>query len=233
MNPLSLLKFKIKLIRVKIFVHFFLLKKRFNKQNISQKSKNLNLHCFVINIIERNDRWDNVIKNFKLFKNVIFYKFHISKSQDGAIGCATSHLSIISKAIDMKLDYVMIWEDDIHFIHNIEDLIIDFINSPYDIFLMSNNKCYRRHLSTNFDRVYNCQTAAAYIIKSNVFFDYYENLSKSIFLQYNKIPKKYSMNDQYWKFLQFKYTFVMYKNDIAFQVESFSDILNKVVNYNE
>ena len=77
MHILSKLKFKIKLFYIKFY--FFILS--FTKKNNKEPNQfnYSDLHCFVINLTERIDRWDNVIKNFNFFPNVIFHKFNVSK----------------------------------------------------------------------------------------------------------------------------------------------------------
>jgi GR25 family glycosyltransferase involved in LPS biosynthesis len=82
---------------------------------------------FVINLKRRPDRLDLVKKEFDYigFDNVEIFE-GVDKSSH--VGCALSHLEIIKKAIDLKLENVIVFEDDIIFMPYAKSLIADINN---------------------------------------------------------------------------------------------------------
>lgn len=67
------------------------------------------LDIYVINLLERSDRYDN-IKN--IFKNFNIIRVDAVKRKYGAVGCFESHVKCIKIAKEKKLKNILVIEDD-------------------------------------------------------------------------------------------------------------------------
>lgn len=72
---------------------------------------------YCINLDHRTDRWEHACSEFVklgIIDRVI--RFSAVKEEDGRVGVIKSHLNIVKKARDTKLDNVLVFEDDVQFI---------------------------------------------------------------------------------------------------------------------
>jgi len=133
-----------------------------------------------INLIERKDKYNNVLKLFnKLNINVNFYfaKKHINS---GRIGCFESHINVIKECYKNNLKNILIFEDDIIETLSYNESVINDIN----IYLNNNNWCeyyqlgysilpheftnYFSSINLNNNSIkYNGNCAHAYILNRN------------------------------------------------------------------
>jgi len=86
------------------------------------KLENMFEMSYCINLDERKDRWELAQKEFEKI-NFFPDRFSAIKADNPAFGCRRSHLTILKEAYEKNAN-VLIFEDDIEFIH-LEDNIIE------------------------------------------------------------------------------------------------------------
>ena len=98
------------------------------------------------------DRIEDVAKKF----NITLDRSPNAKLSDGEIGCALSHIALWDLAVENNLDYINIFEDDIHLGENAKKLLeIDYLPDDVDVLKLEANgkmvfrrpkvvKCHRK-----------------------------------------------------------------------------------------
>ena len=76
-----------------------------------EKFENILRYGYVINLDERKDRYNNIIKYFEAY-NMPLYRVSAIKDNVGWKGCGYSHISVIKMAKEKNLPSVLILEDD-------------------------------------------------------------------------------------------------------------------------
>ena len=97
------------------------------------------------------DRIEDVAKKF----NIILDRSSEAKLWDGEIGCALSHISLWDLALENNLDYINIFEDDIHLGENAKELLeVDYLSDDIDVLkLEANGKMvFRTPKAVKYDR---------------------------------------------------------------------------------
>ena len=77
----------------------------------------MNISKYCINLIEREDRYDHCVNEFKkveFFNDIKFIRNHRHPTS-GRIGCFESHIQVIKDALYKGADYAFIFEDDFVF----------------------------------------------------------------------------------------------------------------------
>jgi glycosyl transferase, family 25 len=201
----------------------------------------------IINLKHRNDRKQRVTEELKKIVDLeidesnFFDALYIP--DNGMLGCALSHFTIISNFIkNTKYQYQVIFEDDIVFKKNVflKDVIGVFKKYPqinlYQFAQLGATGI--QNLEGDFWRVVNTTTCSGYIIKREFAPRILMCFAKSI----NLLSKYHSINnkqehfirnnftiDILWKELQTEFFFVTNFPSYAFQGQSFSDIQKKTV----
>ena len=80
------------------------------KLNIKETFINMNNDAYIINLDERNDRLQKIHTKFSSY--LTLHRVSAIKHNDGAKGCALSHISIIKMAKEKNLPTVLVLEDD-------------------------------------------------------------------------------------------------------------------------
>ena len=90
------------------------------------------------------DHIEDVAKKF----NITLDRSTNAKLCDGEIGCALSHIALWELAVENDLDYINIFEDDIHLGENAKELLeVDYLSDDIDVLkLEANGKWYFEHL---------------------------------------------------------------------------------------
>lgn len=132
---------------------------------------------YCINLDERPDRWEQALTQFKKvgIKNV--ERFSAVKHEKGAIGCRESHLNIIQKSKEEKLNNVLIFEDDVLFIEENIPLITktleDLKKVDWDLFYLGAtidpNVGFMNKITDNLFKTNFAYTTHAYAINHSVF----------------------------------------------------------------
>ena len=195
---------------------------------------------FYINLSHRKDRYEQINSEFNKmnFDSSKIERFEaVYIPQLPCLGCTKSHLNVIKLARERNYKNIMIFEDDFQFIVE-EDIFKNNIKSFFDknldfkavmfSYLYDSKNIYDDLLSTSNT----CRTASGYIVNSK----YFDELI--LCLQYGSIMLEKTgehwnyINDQIWKTIQGDKWFIFNKR-MGIQRESYSDLANMVINYNE
>jgi hypothetical protein len=202
---------------------------------------------FVINMEERCDRYDSVIRELAWARAPLHRVTRVRATRmdredttqvAGAIACLKSHIEALRRARDARFDHVLVLEDDFCFTSDIEQHLTDlrrFFEREYEywICLIATSKYgpivpKDDLLSISLQR---CTNAAGYLVSR----DGLERLLK-IFedalerLQVTRDPVSYAA-DRCWSVLQSSHKFLVFTRKFGFQVSSFSDIEGSISRY--
>jgi glycosyl transferase family 25 len=194
-------------------------------------------HTLFINLEHRKDRLEHVNSEFKKME-IDAERVNAIKMNTGAVGCTMSHIKCLELAKQRDYEYVFICEDDITFRNpelfkrNLQRFYEnDDIN--WDLLIIGGNNVPPFQQVTEYcARVFYCQTTTGYVVKKH----YYDTLLKNFRESANGLmrepnnPSTYAL-DMYWKRLQLQDFWYMITPPTVTQYESYSDIENRNVNY--
>lgn len=186
--------------------------------DFNKSLKKVKVKC--INLVSRKDKRKVVKKHLK--KRGIKFEFHrVKRHNNPARGCLESHLHLINEAKKNKYKNLLILEDDVYFKNKFKNIP----EPPEDWDMLYFGGTVHRILETtdkDWTRV-TCFTTHAYMV----------NLKKTKLIE--DINKAYDYNDEIDKFyldkIHKKYKCYMITPMIAIQRSGFSDIENRMVNY--
>lgn len=194
-------------------------------------------NTFYINLEKRKDRNEHVLNEFNKL-GISGKRFNAKIAKDGAVGCTLSHIKLLEIAMEEGYEEIFICEDDITFLNK-----ESFINSitkfnkkvkDWDMLLLGGNvlKPYK-NIENCCLRITNCQTTTGYIVRKKYYKTLYNNYKEGL-LKLLKDPnnkREYAI-DIYWKKLQpVDKWYLLYPLTVT-QYENYSDIEEKVTNYN-
>jgi|TARA_B110000305_G_C19465813_1_gene657854 GR25 family glycosyltransferase involved in LPS biosynthesis len=194
---------------------------------------------FYINIDRRLDRklhFEKLKEKYSFFKGVD--RFSAIESDNGSIGCCSSHMAAIKKCKQLDGDVSMICEDDL-MIFNDQSFnnMVNTLNltADWDVLTLTprGDVILNEDLPNGYIRIKNNQTATAYLFKKHMIDILIETLQYGLDQMKLGGHTDYFTNDQVWKKLQIPYKFYFYKDIFAGQLAGFSDIEKRLVNYNE
>ena len=178
------------------------------------------VESYVINLEHRTEKRNYIEKHLKS-KNIQFKLFKALKHNNPKRGCLESHLSVIKKALDSNVKFLLIMEDDCKFIGDLNSM--KQLPDHWDMLYLGGT------VHRILDRKYpgyarvQCWTTHCYII----------NLTNKELV--NKILEAVDYDEEIDRFYLEKIhpKFNVYVTDpmIAIQKEGFSDIENKEVSY--
>ena len=190
-----------------------------------------------INLEHRTDRKESVIEQLSSI-DLSGTRFNAIKMKDGRVGCTLSHIKCLEIAKENKWDHVLIVEDDILFTqpekfkHQFERFLSnETIN--WDVLLIAGNNLPPYEKTTDYCvKVSYCQTTTGYLVKSH----YYDVLIKNYregLLHLMKQPARHVdfAIDRYWMQLQKTDNWYLIVPLSVVQLDGFSDIENKNINY--
>jgi GR25 family glycosyltransferase involved in LPS biosynthesis len=204
---------------------------------IFDKKMELLKNTLYINLEHRKDRLEHVNSEFKKI-GITAERVNAVKMNTGAVGCTMSHIKCIELAKQRDYEYVFICEDDITFRNpdlfkrNLQRFYEnDDIN--WDLLIIGGNNVPPFQQVTEYcARVFYCQTTTGYVVKKH----YYDTLLKNFresaagLMREPNNPSTYAL-DMYWKRLQLQDFWYMITPPTVTQYESYSDIENRNVNY--
>jgi glycosyl transferase family 25 len=167
-------------------------------------------HIFYINLDKRSDRREeieNQLQKYNLLDKAERFPAFYTPEQ-GALGCAQSHLAVIKLAKERKYPNVLILEDDFYFIISKEEFEHELkqffdANIPFDVCMISYN--IQRSHPTEYpflQKIIEAQTASGYIVNESLYDNLIDIYEESIpLLQQTGEHWNYA-NDQIWKRLQ-------------------------------
>jgi hypothetical protein len=192
---------------------------------------------FYINLDKRFDRRAEIEQELNNME-LPYERFPAIYNENGAIGCGYSHLSVLKLARDRGYKNVLIFEDDFIFLvekQELESYFEKLFNNScnFEVCFLSYN-CHSfedipQH--TFIKRVLDAQSASGYIVNEKCY-------SKLISLYENAMPLLEATNhhwiyanDQCWKGLQKKDTWICFDKRIGKQRASYSDNANRFTDY--
>lgn len=192
-------------------------------------------NVYYINLSHRTDRKQHCEKELNEM-NFEYTRFNAIKNSLGILGCGMSHLGVLQEAKKLNLDYVVIIEDDILFTDKIEyiKMLKNFFSKKidYDVFLLGCNIKEYEVYKDNIVKVNRCFAAHGYIVKNHYYDKMIKNFKESIKNLLEKNDNQYYI-DVYWQKLQKEDTFLTLLPLTVTQKEFYSDIENKLVNYED
>lgn len=190
-------------------------------------------HVLYINIDERVDRREQLLKTLAIFNPGKITRISAFKNKNPVLGCTLSHLSAIRHAKKMNYPNVLILEDDAIWSNVLKGFQIfeKLIDNPYDVIMLGgtyprfNKQTYRVHFS---------YSAHAYLVHHS-YYDRILNYAIKTLKIYNpKIHNKdaYAIDVIYSK-LQKKDNWLLVYPALMIQGKSHSNIVGGVVNYKD
>lgn len=189
---------------------------------------------YCINLDRRPDRWDNVKLEFDKWgiNNVERYSAIDGKTieneshlLDGEIGILQTHYDIIKKCKEEKLNNVLIMEDDVYFTEEILkfDEYMGHVPNDWDMIYVGGNHTYGHPPEKVNDKIIRLNNTVAIhcvAIKNTIF----EPLI-------SMAPRRKKQIDGYYAQVQKSFNCYGFTPNVAMQIQGFSDIQNRVVNY--
>jgi glycosyl transferase family 25 len=194
-------------------------------------------HSFFINLDHRSDRRQHVEKQLHSIGITNPMRFSAIKLQNGAIGCAMSHLKCLEYARHNNWDHVLIVEDDIQFLD--PGLFItqmnEFLNNQkeWDVVLLGgNNVPPYRQVDSTCVQVSFCQTTTGYLVKNHYLDVLIHNVRNGI-SNLIRDPRNHVMYaiDKFWIRLQRQDKWFLIIPLTVTQREDYSDIERRMTNY--
>jgi len=195
-------------------------------------------HTLFINLASRPDRLEHVQKELKKM-NIEAERINAIRMAEGAIGCTLSHIRCLELAKERQYPHVFILEDDITFLQpellseNLKKFEENVELQRWDVLIIGGNNCppYTK-VNDYCIRAFNNQTTTGYIVKSHYYDTLIQNFKESAqMLMRNPHNKREFALDMYWKRLQQNGLWYMIVPPTVTQYQDYSDIENRVVNY--
>ena len=196
---------------------------------------------FYINLDKRSDRRFEIeqeLQHFDFPQNIVTRFAAIEELHGlGFIGCSKSHLAILRLAQERNYENIIIFEDDFKFIISKELLfsnLHEFFSKhreKFDVLMLS----YNLHESEPIDDLIGycrkAQTASGYIVNKRI----YSELIATMEIALEKLIETHQhwlyMNDVCWFSLQKTKEWYYLMDRAGIQRASFSDLANKMVDY--
>jgi GR25 family glycosyltransferase involved in LPS biosynthesis len=188
-------------------------------------------HILYINIDERTDRKEQLIKMLSIFDPDKITRISAVKNENPVIGCTLSHIAAIRHAKKMNYPNVLILEDDAIWSNVTQGFKVfeEIIQNPYDVIMLGgtfprfNKKTHRVSFS---------YSAHAYLIHNSYYDTILDAAVNKIKSYKPKIHKKHTHAiDVIYSKLQKKDNWFLVYPPLMIQGKSHSDIAGKVVNY--
>jgi GR25 family glycosyltransferase involved in LPS biosynthesis len=198
-------------------------------------------HGYYINLKDREDRNRHTLKQFQKLNipSLNMVRMNAYKHQYGAIGCYLSHLNCLKNAKKNGYDHILICEDDITFanIPILKHQLTKVINQvdDWDVLMIASNIIEIEKIQdvNYYVRVKRGMAGTGYIVKSHYYDKLIDNFTKGIALlsKHPHLTRFYAL-DVYWFSLQETDKWIIPIPLSVSQYSNFSNIENKVVNYN-
>ena len=184
-----------------------------------------------INLARRTDRLAQIVPELACFGKRV-ERFEAIENSFGAIGCTLSHIRVLMNAKAAKKKNVLIVEDDFMWLPENKKAGIarvkELMAKPYDVIMLTGTAIHMHQAS---GRVVFACTSTAYIIAEHYYDTLIANMKEGVLgLMKTKVKPQYAL-DVYWRFLMQRDLWFMVQPILATQRPSYSDIENRVVDY--
>ena len=197
-------------------------------------------HVLYINLDSRTDRKAHVENQLANIGLLPFAKrFNAIRLQNGAMGCTLSHLKCLKAAVENNWDHVLICEDDITFLDS--DLFVKQLNKclanpsiNWDVIMFGgNNVPPYKIIDDSCIKISMCATTTGYLVNKHYIPILLNNVKDGaeLFAKNSNMPSTYAV-DVYWRTLQSADNWFLITPPTVVQLEGYSDIEQKHVNYN-
>lgn len=192
---------------------------------------------YYINLSHRKDKMkhieENVIKAHPFFSNI--KRFEAIKHPKGYIGCGLSHINVLELLKEAEGEYVCVLEDDFQ-IHDASALneCVEHLNElpkEWNVLLLGGAFIHASKVNDSFNKVRSAQTTVGYMIKKTYVQTLIDNFSQAMKDGIAGSSYHSCAIDQRWKRLQVKDNWYAYKKSFSKQLNSYSDIEKRHVNY--
>lgn len=193
-------------------------------------------NVYYINLEERTDRKKHIEKQLESL-GWCYERFNAIKTKSGRVGCSMSHLKLLTMAKEKNLPYIVIIEDDIHFtnIQKFNELYKHFVdtNIDYDVYLLAGNlRPPVQRINPHLLKISLSYTTTGYIVKQHYYDTLIQNIKGGIQKLLQNVNDGMSAIDVNWIPLQRKDKwFISYPRTVTQLANDFSNIENRVVNY--
>jgi glycosyl transferase family 25 len=200
---------------------------------------------FYINLDARTDRLEHVRQELvKMGIVANSHRIRAIKTQNGALGCALSHIRCLEEAIAGNAPCVFICEDDITFTDPplLRQNLAAFLGQSlaWDVIIIGgnlvasfgeDNRVVPGAGAGPFCRVADCQTTTGYIVARHYYETLLANFRESATILARGGPGREAAIDITWKRLQPAGAWYMILPATVTQYENYSDIEERVVQY--
>lgn len=185
------------------------------------------MKIYYINLDHRTDRKKQIEEEIDRLELSV-ERYPAIKNENAPMGCSESHLDLLKKIKYLKLDKVMVLEDDFKFLITREelDIFLEKINSiDFDMIMIGYNLIKSQPYNDFLGKVLEAQTTSGYIIH-NQFYDKLIKCWEEGLELYKKYPNEHwnYILDQSWKRLQPNSKWYYSLKRIGKQRESYSDL---------
>ena len=194
-------------------------------------------HAYYINLEHRTDRKEHVTNQFEQL-GLPVNRFNAIQMKNGAIGCSMSHLKLLQTAILNDFEHILIVEDDIKFLDpelfkTQFNKFIEVHGNNWDVILFAGNNVppYKK-IDDTCIKVTRCQTTTGYLVNGHYIKTLMQNVKQGLTNLLNRPDdRKQFAIDVFWFNLQVKDRWFLITPLTVVQREDYSDIEERVVNY--
>jgi glycosyl transferase family 25 len=194
-------------------------------------------HAYYINLERRTDRKEHVTNQFNQL-GIPVSRFNAIQMKNGAIGCSMSHLKLLQSAVLNDFEHILIVEDDIKFLDpelfkTQFNKFIEVHGNNWDVILFAGNNVppYKK-IDDTCIKVTRCQTTTGYLVNGHYIKTLMQNVKQGLTNLLNRPDdRKQFAIDIFWFNLQLKDRWFLITPLTVVQREDYSDIEERVVNY--
>jgi glycosyl transferase family 25 len=193
-------------------------------------------HVYCINCEHRTDRRlhiENVLQPLAWSEKITIFSA-IYNSQNGSLGCALSHLSVLKMAQEKQYKNILILEDDFQIIDYtlLNEILTQLEDIEYDIIMLAGNLLETQETDYPFLRkVLMAQTTSGYLIQQNFISTLIENFTEAANYLDQGFDKDQWAIDQNWKKIQPLNRWYCLNPLVGKQIDDWSDIEKRYVTY--
>jgi GR25 family glycosyltransferase involved in LPS biosynthesis len=193
-------------------------------------------HIFYINLKSRPDRMKFCLEQLASIgaSPETIERFEAIENKNGHIGASLSHIQCLKLAIERNYENVMIVEDDIYFTDPtyFKSEFPKIFQYNFDVFMLGVHLYNFEKIDQNMIRVLGGGTLTGYVVKKHYYQKLLDNYKKGLeLLLKTGIQPLYCVDAYPIRKLQPRDQWITFSKLTVTQVQNYSDIEKKVVNY--